>query len=77
MKESLIRTVVPILYALLVRHGVVEWLGVDDVLVQSALTAVVTALIYMAIRVAERIGSSRWGWLLGYPSAPTYTKAGV
>jgi hypothetical protein len=72
MKESVIRTVVPILVALLVRWGVQDALGIDDVLLQSLVTAAVTGLYYIGVRVLERARSSKWGWLLGYPSAPSY-----
>jgi hypothetical protein len=70
-KESLIRTLVPILYGLLVRLGVVNWLGVDDSVLIGFITLVVTGAIYVAIRFAEA-HKTAFGWLLGYPSPPSY-----
>lgn len=71
MKESVLRTLVPILYALLVRFGVVEWLGLDDALMQSVVTMLATGLIYVALRLAEK-NKAALGWLLGYASQPSY-----
>lgn len=73
MKQSILRTVVPILYALLVKAGLGK-LGVDDTLIQGLATLIVTGLIYAAVRVVERF-APKFGWLLGYPAAPTYTSA--
>ena len=73
MKESILRTLVPIIYALLLKAGIGEWLGIDSTLLQSLAALIVTALLYVAVRVAERAGSPAWGWLLGYPKAPVYT----
>lgn len=72
MKESVIRTIVPVLVALLVREGVDQWLAVTQEWLTIVLTAVVTGLYYVGARVLERFKSSKWGWLLGYPSAPLY-----
>ena len=71
MKESLLRTLVPILYAILVRFGVVNWLGVDDAVLQSAVTLIATGIIYVALRFAET-HKAAVGWLLGYASQPSY-----
>ena len=73
MKESILRTLVPIIYALLIKAGAGS-LGVDDAVIQSLAGAVGAGLIYIAVRVGERVGSSRWGWLIGYPSAPRYDR---
>lgn len=72
MKESIIRTMVPVVVALLVRWGVKDWAGVDDVTLNTIVTALVTGLYYVGVRVLERVSSSKWGWLLGYPSQPVY-----
>lgn len=71
MKESLLRTLVPIIYALLLKAGFAK-LGVDDATVQSAAALLAAGLLYLGLRVLERVRSSRWGWLLGYPVAPVY-----
>lgn len=71
MKESILRTLVPILYAVLVNLGVVAWLGVDSTVIESFLTLVISGVIYVVLRVAERHRST-FGWLLGYPAQPHY-----
>lgn len=72
MKESLIRTLVPIIGALLARAGFKE-LGVDDATLATLAGGAAAWLYYFGVRVLERASSFRWGWLLGYPSAPVYT----
>lgn len=72
---SVLRTIVPIIYALLVRLGVVEWLALDSVFLNGAITTLVTAVIYVLIRVAERYWD-KIGWLLGYPQHPVYVNGG-
>lgn len=71
MRESILRTLVPIVYALLIKAGL-DRLGIEDALVQSLATLIVTGALYVGLRVLERVRSSSWGWLLGYPSAPAY-----
>ena len=71
MKESIIRTVVPIVYALLIRWGFKDYLGLDDALLLNAVTTAVTALVYAGIRYAEQ-HRQKFGWLLGLPKAPVY-----
>lgn len=70
---SILRTVVPILYALLINWGVVQWFGdgVSKELWLDFLTLIVTALVYVILRVAERYRAAV-GWLLGFPSQPSY-----
>lgn len=70
MVESVIRTFVPIVYALLIKAGLGQ-LGVDDALLQNFAAAVVTAAVYAAIRYAES-HQKQFGWLLGVAKAPTY-----
>lgn len=72
MKESLIRTLIPIIVTLLARSGFKE-LGVDDATLATLAAGVAAWLYYFGVRVLERASSSRWGWLLGYPSAPVYS----
>ena len=71
MKESIVRTVVPILYALLVRYGVTDIVGLNEAVAVELLTALVTGLLYAALRLLEKL-EPRFGWLLGLPKAPTY-----
>lgn len=72
MKESVIRTLVPILLALLAKTGLQEWGVIDSATLEVLVAAAATGLYYVAVRVLERARSSRWGWLLGYPAAPVY-----
>ncbi len=76
MKESILRTLVPIVYALLLKANVGDWLGIDDTLVQNAAALIGAGLVYVAVRLLEQAGSSRWGWLIGYPKAPSYDQEG-
>jgi hypothetical protein len=73
---SVLRTTVPIIYALLARKGVVEWLGVEDALLNNLLAGVVTVIFYIGLRVAERY-HTQVGWLLGYAQQPVYVKGEV
>jgi hypothetical protein len=36
------------------------------------LTALSTGVYYLVVRVFEHYVSPRFGWLLGFPAAPTY-----
>lgn len=75
MKESILRTIVPVIVALLVRWGVRDWLGVDDATLTGVVTVLVTGVYYVAVRVAEKYLPAA-GWALGYPAAPTYPGPG-
>lgn len=76
MTASIIRTVVPGLVlaaaAGLSRVGIVFPNELLTDIVATLVGATVTATYYWAVRVMEHFASSKWGWLLGYPSAPTY-----
>lgn len=71
MKQSIIRTLVPIVYALLIHWGFASW-GIGNAVVENLATVVSTGLVYIAIRFAET-HKQYFGWLLGYPSPPKYT----
>lgn len=73
---SVLRTVVPIIYAMLVKWGVVNWLDVPSLLWENVITAVVTTAFYVLLRVAERY-QSQIGWLLGYAQQPVYVTGEV
>lgn len=71
MKESILRTLVPVIYALLLKAGIGEWLGLDDAILQNAAALLGAGLLYVVLRVGER--ARPWlGWLLGYASPPSY-----
>lgn len=73
---SILRTVVPVIYALLVKWGVVSWIDPDDAFITNFLTILVTGVIYVLARLVETHWS--WfGWLLGYAKQPVYVKGEV
>ncbi len=72
---SAVRTLVPVVVALLVRIGFSET-SLDNLWLERVLTLVVTMGYYVAVRVLER----HWekvGWLLGYAAQPVYVKGEV
>lgn len=73
---SVLRTLVPIIYAMLVNWGVVEWLDLPSALWENVITAVVTTAFYVVLRIAERY-KSQIGWLLGYAQQPVYVPGEV
>lgn len=73
---SVLRTVVPIVYAMLVRWGVVSWVDPGDMFVTNLITVLVTGGFYVAVRVVERYWA-QIGWLLGYAQQPVYVKGEV
>jgi hypothetical protein len=73
---SLLRTVVPLIYAMLIRWGVVEWLDPDDLFLTNLITVLVTGVFYLVLRLLEQ----HWdkiGWLLGYAKQPVYVPGEV
>ena len=62
MKESVLRTLVPIVYALLIKAGFAS-LGVDDVTLQAVAALIVTGILYVALRIGERY-KKEIGWRL-------------
>lgn len=73
---SVLRTVVPIIYAMLVQWGVVSWLDLPSELWENVITGLVTVAFYVVLRVAERY-KSQIGWLLGYAQQPVYVAGEV
>lgn len=73
---SVLRTVVPLIYAMLVRWGVVEWLDPENLFVTNLITVVVTALFYVLLRYVEQYWD-KIGWLLGYGKQPVYVRGEV
>jgi hypothetical protein len=62
-------------YALLVRWGLIEWLGLPDELVTYVVTALVTGIFYVILRVAERYWD-KIGWLIGFAARPALYVSG-
>ena len=73
MLPSLIRTFVPILVGLLTSMAVFR--DSDVGALSEVVTALVTAVYYLAARLLEHYASGSFGWLLGYPKAPVYPDA--
>lgn len=71
MKESVIRTLVPIIYALLMKTGAAEWLGLESEVAQNVAALLGAGVVYAVVRWAESHRAA-FGWLLGYASAPSY-----
>lgn len=76
---SVIRTLVPVLVALVLQ--VTDWVGVTldtetaTNVVNVAISAAITLLAYLLVRLGELFKSSKFGWLLGYAkAAPLYLK---
>ena len=73
MKESLLRTVVPIVYALLLKSGMGSWLGLDNQFLLNLAAAIAAGAVYLGLRLVEQY-VPQLGWLLGYASPPKYEK---
>lgn len=78
IKTAVIRTVVPIIVTLLLTIAAKAGIHIDDTVAEAVVTnavgAILGALYYAGVRALEHFKSSKWGWLLGSPNAPTYTK---
>ena len=74
MAPSYIRTMVPIVVGWLAGHGGLAWLGVNDPMALTVVSAGMTLVYYAFVRALEE----QWpqaGWLLGFPDPPSYTQA--
>lgn len=71
-RPGLVRTAVPIILALLVQQGIDLTGWIDNTTLTIVVSAVVTWLYYLGVRILERFSTTKWGWLLGWPQAPTY-----
>ena len=69
MLQSIIRTLVPLIVGWLLSLAILR--GVDADSLTELVTAGVTALYYVAVRLLERV-DARWGWLLGAKGQPVY-----
>ena len=75
---SIVRTVVPLVIALLVRAGAKAGLNLDPGLFLESVTVIVTTLYYAVVRTLETRVAPAWGWLLGVAKVPAYpTVAGT
>ena len=69
---SIVRTVVPLVLALIVRAGAKAGLNLDPGLFLDTVTVVVTTLYYAVVRLLESRVAPAWGWLLGVAKVPAY-----
>ena len=69
---SLVRTVVPLVVGFLITQALRLGWHLDEATATDAVTAVLSAAYYALARLLETKLGPRWGWLLGYASAPLY-----
>lgn len=69
---SVIRTVVPWIVGILLTLAAQRGLDLPESVATEVVTAVVSAVYYALVRLAEVRLSPLWGWLLGLPKAPLY-----
>ena len=74
MIPSAVRTLVPFLVALVAPWALAH-LGVGTDQLSAAVTVLLGAIYYLAVRVVEHYWPAA-GWLLGIPTAPTYPPKG-
>lgn len=72
---SVIRTAVPYLAGLLVTAALKLGVDLDEATATQAVTVAVGFVWYVSFRLLER-WKPGFGWLLGSPKQPTYTKEG-
>ncbi len=75
---SVLRTFVPLIVGAVI--SILARLGdtVDSDAVTTIVTAGITGVYYLVVRVLEYRVKPQFGWLLGYPAQPTYgTKLGA
>lgn len=68
---SILRTLVPLAVGYFLAWPVAKWLGLTEDQITSLITAVITAVYYLAVRLLEQV-APQFGWLLGYASPPKY-----
>jgi hypothetical protein len=73
MKDSLIRTVVPIVVGFAITQAARLGVELDEATVASFVTMVVSSVYYAAARWLEQHASPQWGLLLGSRKQPSYT----
>lgn len=69
---SIIRTVVPLVVGWLISLPITKALGLSSDQLTTLVTAGVTAVYYLLVRVLEQYVSPRFGWLLGLAKTPSY-----
>ena len=72
VKQSVIRTLVPVIVGLLVQLGLKDLLGLDDATLNTVASAIAAGAYYVGVRLAEKYAHPLFGVLLGMPGAPSY-----
>lgn len=72
---SVVRTLFPVVFALVVRVGFNET-SIDSAWLERVLTVVVTMGYYVAVRLLEQYWD-KVGWLLGYAKQPVYVQGQI
>jgi hypothetical protein len=70
---SIVRTAAPIAAGWLVGLALHYGVHVDQAAALGLLTPTLSAAYYALVRLAEQHLGARWGWLLGWAKAPSYT----
>jgi hypothetical protein len=73
---SYIRTIVPSIVSAAAAFLTARGFNLDQnalVGLTAFLTSLFMAVYYLAVRLFEKYASPKFGWLLGYAKAPTYT----
>lgn len=68
---SILRTLVPLAVGYFLAWPAAKLLGLTEDQITSLITAVISAVYYLAVRGLEQV-APQFGWLLGYASAPKY-----
>ena len=71
MPKALVRTLNPMIVGFLASIGLLQFLAIDDIQAAAAVTVVLQAFWYIAIKVLERF-FPKAGVLLGWVGEPTY-----
>lgn len=72
LTTGIIRTVTPVLVGALLTLLVHAGLHLNSDVLTPVVDAGLTSAYYVGVRTLEHFKSSKWGWLLGKPSAPIY-----
>lgn len=69
---SIVRTLAPLLAGWLAGLALRFGVHIDEATALGAVMPALSAAYYVLARLAEQHLAARWGWLLGWATAPTY-----
>lgn len=72
MKDSIIRTVVPLIVGTILTALAALKIDVDEASLTVVITPIVVGLYYIVVRIFEVYVSPKFGWLLGLAKQPEY-----